>query len=350
MGAALGIAISPQGLAQRFTEPAADCLRRVLGAAMQRLLAAAPVDLPLLRRFAGVSLYDSTVIRLPDALAAVWPGCGGRVAAHSQAALKVQVRWELGAQPVVQDAQGRRHAHAGAFLATRPTAVVDAPVRMGAEQPVACRLVAVRVPAAVAARRRRALRRAAKREGRTPSQASLTLTGWDAFLTTAPAALLAVPEILALAGARWQVELLFKRWKQDGRVDAWRSANPWRILSEVYAKLLGVLIAHWCLLLASWADPAAAWSRRRTWCAVTPSPAPAASRTASAWRWPTWPRNCRAPAASPRAVPSPPLPNACSPSAPIRNPRERSPKIDAYWAGTRPAPTPRLPIRPIPPM
>gem|GEM_PF-6770959 len=34
-------------------------------------------------------------------------------------------------------------------------------------------------------RRRRALRRAAKREGRAASRASLTLAGWDAFLTTA---------------------------------------------------------------------------------------------------------------------------------------------------------------------
>ena len=313
-GAAVGIRISPQGLAQRCTAEAADCLRRVLGTAMTRLLAAAPVAVPLLRRFPGVYLYDSTVIRLPDELAARWPGCGGRVAANSQAALKVQVRWELAtgelalvaiqpgrvpdraaaaladplpagalrltdlgyvtlallatlaaqrvlvlsrlpALPVVYDAAGRRHTHAGAFLAARRAAVVDVPIRLGAAAQVPCRLVAVRVAAQTANRRRRALRRAAKREGRTPSPATLALADWDAFLTTAPADLLSVDEVLALVGARWQVELLFKLWKQHGRVDDWRSRQPWRILCEVYAKLLAMLLQHWCLLLGGWQDP-----------------------------------------------------------------------------------------------
>ena len=313
MGAAVGIAISPQGLAQRFTAPAADCLRRVLGAAMARLVAAAPVAVPLLRRFPGVYLYDSTVIRLPDELAALWPGCGGRVAANSQAALEVQVRWELAtgelalvavtsgrvpdraaaaladplpagalrltdlgyvtlallarlaaqgvlvvsrlpALPVVY-AAGRRYAHAGAFLATCRAAVADVPIGLGAGERLPARLVAVRVAAQTANRRRRALRRAAKREGRTPSPATLALADWDAFLTTAPADLLGVDEVLALAAARWQVQLLFKLWKQHGRVDEWRSRRPWRILCEVYAKLLAMLLHHWCLLLGGWQDP-----------------------------------------------------------------------------------------------
>jgi hypothetical protein len=66
---------------------------------------------------------------------------------------------------------------------------------------------------------------------------------------------LSAEEGLVLARVRWQVELLFKLWKQHGQVDQWRSAHPWRILTEVYAKLLALLIQHWCLLLVSWADP-----------------------------------------------------------------------------------------------
>jgi DDE family transposase len=312
-GAACGLAISAQGLAQRFGAPAAACLRRVLEAALRQVLAAAPVALPILRRFNGVYISDSTTVVLPDALAATWPGCGGRVATNTQAALKVQARWELttgalellplqagrdsdraadgaapplppGAlrlvdlgyvclerlaawraagvavlcrlplRPALCDAAGRRWDVAD-LLAAQRAAVVDVPVALGLAERVPGRLVARRVAPALAARRRRQWRAEAKREGRTVSQARLALADWDALFTTAPPAQLTAEEALTLSRARWQVELLFKLWKQHGRLAAWRSANPWRILCEVYAKLLAALIQHWCLLLACWADP-----------------------------------------------------------------------------------------------
>src|SRR5258707_11432330 len=93
--AACAAPLSRQGLDQRFTPAAADCLHRVLAVAMTTLVAAHPVALPILLRFCGVYLWDSTTITLPDALAAHWPGCGGRVATHTGAALKVQARWEF---------------------------------------------------------------------------------------------------------------------------------------------------------------------------------------------------------------------------------------------------------------
>lgn len=312
-GAACGLAISPQGLAQRFGEPAAATLRRVLEAAIGRVLAAAPVALPVLRRFNGVYVSDSTTIVLPDALAATWPGCGGRVATNTQAALKVQVRWELATgalellplqagrdsdraadgaaaplppgalrlvdlgyvclerlaawraagvavlcrlplRPALFDAAGRRR-DAADLLAAQRVAVVDVPVALGLAERVPGRLVARRVPPATAAQRRRQWRAEARREGRTVSKARLALADWDALFTTVPPGQLTAEEALTLLRARWQVELLFKLWKQHGRLAAWRSANPWRILCEVYAKLLAALIQHWCLLLACWADP-----------------------------------------------------------------------------------------------
>jgi hypothetical protein len=93
--ASCGLTITPQALAERFTPEAAACLKLVLDAALRAAVAAAPVALPILGRFAGVWLWDSTTITLPDALAAVWPGCGGRVATNTRAGLKVQVRWEF---------------------------------------------------------------------------------------------------------------------------------------------------------------------------------------------------------------------------------------------------------------
>jgi hypothetical protein len=55
--------------------------------------------------------------------------------------------------------------------------------------------------------------------------------------------------------ARWQIELLFKLWKDQCHVDEWRSEKPWRILCEVYAKLIGMIIQNWLLLSGSWHRP-----------------------------------------------------------------------------------------------
>lgn len=314
VAAACGLAVTPQGLDARFTPAAADCLQRVLAVAMRQLVAAAPVMVPILRRFNGVYVWDSTTLTLPDALATTWPGCGGRVATNTRAALKVQVRWELttGALEVAELQAGRESDHAAgdratplpvgalrltdlgyvslgrlidllaqgvlvlsrlpahvvvfdeqqrrwsaaALLNRQGTATVDLPVTLGVTERVPVRLVARRVLPLVAERRRRAWRAAAHREGRTVSPERLALAAWDAYLTTAPSARLSAEEALTLVRARWQVELLFKLWKSHGRIDEWRSHQPHRILCEVYAKLLAMLIQHWCLLLRCWADPA----------------------------------------------------------------------------------------------
>src|SRR5947207_13126423 len=95
------------------------------------------------------------------------------------------------------------------------------------------RLLAVRVPESVAATRRSKMQQEAKDRGKTISETRLALAGWTILVTNVPAALLSLEEALVLARARWQIELLFKLWKQDGCVDDWRGKKPWPILCEV---------------------------------------------------------------------------------------------------------------------
>lgn len=45
----------------------------------------------------------------------------------------------------------------------------------------------------------------------------------------------------------------------QGLVDEWQTRNAARILCEVYAKLIGLLIQHWLLLLSCWEDPHRSW-------------------------------------------------------------------------------------------
>jgi hypothetical protein len=41
----------------------------------------------------------------------------------------------------------------------------------------------------------------------------------------------------------------------EGKIDTWRSCKPQRILTELYAKVLGLLMEHWITLQGCWYDP-----------------------------------------------------------------------------------------------
>ena len=76
-GVTVGLEITPQGLDQRFTKAASDCLYQVLQAALTETLQSKAVAIPVLQRFNGVYIEDSSSITLPEELAPVWSGCGG---------------------------------------------------------------------------------------------------------------------------------------------------------------------------------------------------------------------------------------------------------------------------------
>ena len=138
-----------------------------------------------------------------------------------------------------------------------------------------CRLLAVRVAQEVADQRRRRLREEAKRRGRQPNALQLAIAEWTIFVTNVPVELLSVREALVLGRCRWQIELLFKLWKSHGQIDAWRSAKPYAILCELYAKLIAMIVQHWIMLVGCWAYAdrslmkAAATVRRHAICLAT---------------------------------------------------------------------------------
>lgn len=128
--ATLGVRISPQGLEQRFTEAAAQCLEWVLQAAVPQMIAAAPVAIPLLQRFSAVYVDDSTQVQLPAVLADRWVGSGGGARAEDQTvALKLQVRLDCKSGPFLQ--AGR------ASDRTSPTQ--HAPLPVGSLRSTSCR-------------------------------------------------------------------------------------------------------------------------------------------------------------------------------------------------------------------
>jgi len=132
----------------------------------------------------------------------------------------------------------------------------DVNIRLGKTEKLHCRLLAVRVPQEVAHQRRRQRRARLQEKGQTPSRRQLQMADWTVFATNAGEPLLALEQAIVLMRLRWQIELLFKLWKQHGRLDKWRSEKPWRILGELYAKLIGIIIQHWLLLTSAFSNPA----------------------------------------------------------------------------------------------
>src|SRR5258708_14760696 len=129
------------------------------------------------------------------------------------------------------------------------------PVLLGVNERLPSRLIAVRVPEEVAARRREKAREKASRHGRTPSAEYLELLGWSLFVSNLSAEQLTWKEAVVLYRARWQIELLFKLWKSHNRLAHHRpGATAVEAMAVLWAKMFGALLQHWLLLTTSWPD------------------------------------------------------------------------------------------------
>jgi hypothetical protein len=298
---ATGALVTPQALSQRFSDRSVALLRGVLADAVGLLLEAEPVAVALVDAFpSGVYLGDSTQIALPDGWQHVWEG-GGRAAAlklptlfdlvrgglqldlaparqhDSTTALAnvdlpagsvvvedngyldlARLRWrqEQGVGTIVpprctqalSDATGQR-IDLVRWLQTQPNGPVEREVWV---QGLRLRMVAAPATPTTALRKRVQLRADAQAHGRPPHPTALALADWIVVLTTVPPEQATAQQILILMRLRWQIELLFKLWKDQGKLDETRGWQAERILTELYAKLLGVLIQHWVVLATGW--------------------------------------------------------------------------------------------------
>lgn len=300
--ATVGVQISPQGIEQRFTQKAAEFLNKLLAESIRLSVESQRTEVePLLAKFNGVYLQDSTIVSLPEELAYIWQGCGGSLG--GSAGLKLQVHFEythgILAGITMQDAKTQDQAspyqnidlppgalriedlgyfslqrmqkdqEQGVFWVSRlKTGInvydekqteldlvkllektkknqLEMKVYLGKEKRVHSRLLIRRAPDEVVAQRLRKLRRQAVKQGRTLSKRQKFFARWTLYITNVPEEKLSFEEVCLLYRVRWQIELLFKLWKSYFKIDQWRSQNPWRILCELYAKLIGAVISQW---------------------------------------------------------------------------------------------------------
>ena len=314
----VGVTISKQGIEEHWTFKTAEWLYEVLLRAVQCLLSAKGVAIPLVQRLVGVYIEDGSSMLLPDGLARYWRGCrGGNAESRgTKAAVKLTLRLDLvqGSMhgPLLQ--AGRAHesksllqsspwskgglwiADMGYFALVRLGQVSQAgayflmplkdgvatwlegkradvlsilqacgadeqayEVDLGAAKQVQCRVLARRASEQQVKRRHKQQDEYARKHGTQVSQRQRDWACWTIVITNVPGAMLTLAEAFVLLRARWQIELLWKLWKMQALVDEWQTTNEARILCEIYAKLLGLLIQHWMLLLTCWDDPHRSW-------------------------------------------------------------------------------------------
>lgn len=310
--ATLGIQVSRQALEQRLTPATCEMLKLTLEAAITEMLEGAGrrEALPLLEQFRGVYVRDSTWLTLPDELHETWKGQPKKNHPH-KAALKLHLCFDVltgGFQDfqltdgMTADATAAKAAHplpkgslrladlayfsldefekltendiywisrlkANSYLADETGERMDLEktlksegestyirktIRIGKRKQLRGYLIAERLCEAETNKRRRSIRYRAKRKAQMPSKTLLRLAGWNLYITNIEEHQLTPKQICVIIGIRWQVELMFKCFKSISKLHVSRSQKPYRILSEVYAKLIALLIQHTVMLVAGY--------------------------------------------------------------------------------------------------
>jgi hypothetical protein len=106
------------------------------------------------------------------------------------------------------------------------------------------RLIAVRATPEVARERRRVRREQARQVGKQPTKDMLTRDGWHIIITNVGEERMKTSEIFALYSVRWQIEIIFRAWKQSGQLvkALARRSNPCHLQTLMYGAILLLIL------------------------------------------------------------------------------------------------------------
>ena len=299
----LGVEISPQGFDQRINGRAITFLKVMLSQAMAHFRSTTPLPLDILQQFRAINLVDSTTLALPDNMVTEYPGCGG---AGPIASLKIQLNFEFlhgnleqivlqpGKEPdqnfraylervqpgslnindlgyfcleslrtIDRDKQAYHISrylfgtglstlsgqtiNLGQMLKNRPRQPFEQMVLLGSQEKLPCRLICLPLLQEVADRRRQKAKENARRKGRTLSPEYLALLDWVIFVTNVPQSMLSIEQVALMYRVRWQIELVFKLWKSYGGLKHIQGQRRERVLYELYAKMIGLVLTHFLI-------------------------------------------------------------------------------------------------------
>lgn len=299
-----GVSISEQGIDDRINDRSVAFLKTLFSQAMKRFQTDDPIAIELLKQFSNVYLVDSSQISLPESMSELFPGAGGN---GSCASLKIQlvfdylhghleqvefcngcepdqgyhgyhallakgvlVLMDLGyfaldslklisekeayflsrfqAQTAVLNLAGERLELTKA-LAEQSDGKGEIEVLIGnrSQHKIPTRLIMLRLSQEAADRQRQKAKDNARRHARSVTQAYLKLLDWALFITNVPHPMLHTEHVATLYRLRWQIELVFKLCKSYCALDSIASFRSQRILTELYARLIGVVLTYFLL-------------------------------------------------------------------------------------------------------
>jgi len=300
--------VKREAVHQRYTASAVELFKAVYHECLSQSLsqsAEPSLHHALGAHFAAIHIVDSTSFDCPEALAKIYPGCGG---GGSSANCKVLLRYEylrsqfepvslvggkrsdqgltdqlprlvranelllidkgffkLAALRQIQEAGGyflmpwprsvsqwieqpdgiRRELNLANELKQCSTGCFELPkvlLGKGAEA-LTVRLAAFRLSEESAARHRSALREAQRTQGRTPTAEALELAGWLILITNVPVEKLPTQAMSYLYRVRWQIELVFKQCKSVLRLNITLArTNRFRVQCEIWARLIAAIV------------------------------------------------------------------------------------------------------------
>lgn len=323
------VEVTGQAFKERFNDAAVAFLKAMFVEALKVTAPQAAQAIPLLSAFSEVNLLDSSSVLFPESLKENYPGCGG-IGAKAAAKVYLLLNYLTGSYQQIRIEAARKAdqdmgeqflaghkpgalwmfdlgffnasflaqiAEMGSsylcrlaasqlnflcrngagelepfdldrFLRRAPRQLFEIEVIFGRKQEVVSRLIIAPVPKEVAAERRRKVRWAASKQGRTPTQRTLNRCSWTLLLTNASPEHLPTTTTLVVYGVRWQVELTFKLFKSDAKLETSLGSEKHRVECEFYAKLIALLFFNRISgLVESVAEqkisPAKLWRRMR---------------------------------------------------------------------------------------
>lgn len=293
----LGIEISGSAINERLGASAVQLLEKVLMSAIEQSAQITKEQVKVVSQFPAVYVTDSTQISLPLQMRDLFAGSNKDAKIKLQVVMDYQnnqwVKLEVGAGkatdrasdlPVRQATSGslnifdlgyhkqerlrdidqkdayfitRYQSQTGlydletktafdlvAYLKAQSGDQVDIWLRLGSRVKHPVRLVARKVSQESKANRQRHAKKNAHEQGYKCRATYLYLMGWDILISNLPSDTYTLTHIFVLYPIRLQIEWVFRIWKSHLQVDHFGKWRTERVLCQLYAHLIGILLCH----------------------------------------------------------------------------------------------------------
>lgn len=290
------ISVCEQSLNERFTDSAVAFIKHLFEQMLQIELSKS-VQMGFLSRFSGVFIQDATVINLPEAMAPMFKGTGGK---SGKSSVKVDFQMDVqgsachmnirggtssdNVQAVQNPQKGALYIRdlgyfnipffyliieAGAYFLSRlksksviygdnkgkkvldiffltqkmkPNETLYIPVFIGSRKFVPVFLVVQKLPPEVVAVKIAKAKKDHKKRMTQITKEHIAWCGFNSYVTNIPPSWFDALTIIQIYGIRWQIEIMFKVWKSIFKIGDVGKIKGNRVLCMLYGRLTWILL------------------------------------------------------------------------------------------------------------